>query len=961
MSFHVDVNLVQAEWSISEVRERLDALACQSSSEHGVQWGLPVAVVDESRHVVLNQLRAQVLETDDRDLISLFRRAVRNHDTLYPKQQAEVVPTYNKHYQAPDFTIPDIDLILDVQEDHILVTTKLSVVRENDCRTLVLDGLEHDVQKVIIDGHELTEDQYQVTKHELIIFHVPGCEKFNVEIQSKVNPFQNESMEGMYQSGDWLTTQCESEGARRIFYTLDRPDVLSHFTSTIIADPVKYPYRISNGNLVNESDRADGRRSITWEDPFPKPSYLFAAVLGDFGVINDTYKTKSGREVTLEVYVEKGKEDRARFSLWALKKSMEFDEQFFDREYDLDVLKMVGMPNFNAGAMENKGLLIFNDTCLLVDSNSGKDSDFRWVAGVVMHEYAHNWSGNRVTVRNWFELALKEAFTDFRAILFLDWLFTEEYTRPDQVEDLVEGQFSEDAGPAAHSIQVDSYVESNDLYDGTTYTKGREVFRMLKTILDENPGGDFRKAQNAYFSKYDGQAVTFRELLSTVSEECDIDLSIYERWFHQAGTPKVSIRMDYDSEAHVAKLSVKQSCPSPKDGAEQDPFHIPFSIELLGADGSVLSPTAMHHFKEHETVYTIEGVSERPTPVFMHGFSAPVKMEYDYSDADLMIMMIHEKDAYSRKHASEIYAQRVLHRLYGSIQRGESDIRVPDDVLLAYEQVLTSDELSPLAKTQALQLPSVRSIASEFDEYDFVTAEKARDILKKAIADKNEAVFRQSIRECSELPMDSLDLDRISENMKLRDWRNACYSYLFATGKNSYHSAVLCRVDTANTFNDKMHSIRLVAVLDDPRSGEVLRRIHEEWKDDKAMFNEWITCQTGGNNATVETLERVQRSEGYDAKNPNHIRSVFRTFVNNLARYHDPEGRGYAYVTNGILEVAKTNAHLATNYIAKEAYQDFKKLPERQRGLMAEQLRIIQAAPDVHVSLRAYAGSLLDE
>ncbi|HEX2583219.1 MAG TPA: DUF3458 domain-containing protein, partial [Chlamydiales bacterium] len=627
--------------------------------------------------------------------------------SLNHAQSAEE-PIFYKDYQPPAFFVPAIHLTLDVQTDRVLVTTDLSIQRNSDAESLILDGRDHKVSSVSVNGNPWPKDKYKATKDQLILFNAPKDTHFTVAIFSEIDPFRNSSLDGLYASGKILTSQCESEGARKIFFTLDRPDVLSRITTTILADPQKYPYRLSNGNLRGESPLPCGRTKITWEDPIPKPSYLFACVLGDFGRLEDRFTTRSGRTVTLEVYVEPGKEARAAYSLTALKQAMQFDEQFFDREYDLDSLKMVAVPDFNAGAMENKGLMIFNDAAFLADQQSGTDANFRRIATIIAHEYFHNWSGNRVTIRNWFELALKEAFTDFRAALFGEWLFGSAFIRPKDVTALRELQFPEETSGKGHPLIVQSYIAPSSIYDHTTYIKGREVFRTLQIYMDMMVPDGFRKAQNLYFSKYDGQAVTFRELLSAANEvllqNTGKNLSPFERWFDQQGIPQIKAEIQYRSKKLL--LTVTQDCPHPETGNAQEPFLIPFSYEFLKKDGTVAHP--QKNFILSEKTHSFELPAEQPLiPIFMHGYSAPVILHYDYTQEELACLMNHAKDPFSQWEAGQNYSLLAIQAID---RRG---------LLAAYTAALQSQQLSPLAKAQLLKIPSLRAISQKFHNYDF--------------------------------------------------------------------------------------------------------------------------------------------------------------------------------------------------------------------------------------------------
>jgi len=413
-------------WKKFDLKEKLKQLSC-CKMEEIVNWDSSLSGLTQEDYAIkqrdiLNYLQPQILASDDVELITLFKRAVRNHNTLYNEYVAKPIVSFNKHHPDLDFKIPKTNIILDVRDSEVIVTSELSIIRQSASSNLILDGYQQEVYEVCINESKLNESEYKVTAHELIILSLPKDAQFTLKVISKIDPYNNDSMEGLYKTGKWLSTQCEPEGARRIFYTIDRPDNLSKYTVTIIADNKRYPTRISNGNLVSKDLHPDGRAIIKWHDPYPKPSYLFASVLGDFDIIEGIYQNKE-EAVKLQVFVEKGKEEQGKYSLWALQQSMWFDQTFFDRKYDLEYLKMVSIPDFNMGAMENKGLLIFNSQFLLVDKESGPDNYFRHVAHVVMHEYAHNWSGNRVSVKNWFELPLKEAFTDFRAMLFDEHFF----------------------------------------------------------------------------------------------------------------------------------------------------------------------------------------------------------------------------------------------------------------------------------------------------------------------------------------------------------------------------------------------------------------------------------------------------------------------------------------------------------------------------------------------------------
>lgn len=939
------------EGNHQEIEQYLNLVAVAEAEEwkevvNELNLHYPQIMVDSSVRKTLNHLKASILDSHDVRLIRLFNRAVRNHDAL-SSEKAEPVALYYKHYEPPPFYIPDIQLTIDVRESQVQVKTHLLVKRNSRESALILDGKERKVLSVSLNGKKVPKEQYKVTPHELILFHIPKDNSFTVTIQSVINPFANDSLEGMYRCGQWLTTQCESEGARRIFFTLDRPDVLSRITTTIIADQEKYPYRLSNGNFISEEVLDDGRTSITWQDPFPKPSYLFACVLGQFSQLTSHFTTRSGKEVELQIYVEPGKESRAQYALFALKKAMEFDEVLFDREYDLSSLKMVGIPDFNSGAMENKGLMIFNDIRLLVDPYSGTDKSFRDVAHVIGHEYFHNWSGNRVTVRNWFEIALKEAFTDLRAMLFSEWLFGSEFIRPKAVLTLRENQFPEETSEKGHPIIVESYVDPHSIYDNTTYTKGREVFRTLKNYIDMMISGGFREVQNLYFHRYDGQAVTFHELLragNDVLKRCGKDLSLFERWFHQPGTPIVKASMKYHKEKNEVELIIEQSCPHPRTEKEQLPFQIPFSIELLGRSGKIIQPKFSCILEDKVTTFKI-AASEEPTPVFMHGYSAPVILKYDYLLEDLACIVKYTDDAFCRWEAAQNYSINAFKEMKERIKanpsleaRAQKGELVFTDLHQMYIQALQSKQLSPLAKAQILEMPSIRTLSQALHDYDFERLNQLRVLFSKQMTQ----LCKNSLESLLQEYPSAAVYEPLSEQMQIRELRYAILNLLVMIDKDC-HEKILEQYQTAHNFDDFVSAFNLCLKIGHSCKDFVISDFYQKWKDDKAIFNFWLSSQASLQDSTIDDLRRLESTKGYDAKNPNHIRSLLQAFINNLKCYHHPSGSGYQYVVDKILEIAKFNPQLAHNYLAVPALLDFENLPPAQQALMAKAMERMNA------------------
>lgn len=958
----------EGETKKSEISRFLTSLACAEAEAwpaliKSLKTDFPQLVM-QSTGKTLSCLHEAILKSDDLKMIKLYQRAVRNHDTL-SREKAEPFTFYYKHYEAPPFFVPFIHLTIDVSEGRVQVISDLKVKRNGEERELILDGREQKVCEVIINGKRQEKEKYQVTPHELILLEAPEEEYFDVRITSEINPFDNDTLEGMYQCGKWLTTQCESEGARRIFFTLDRPDVLSKITTTIIANKESYPYRLSNGDLIEEKKLEDGRWSITWQDPFPKPSYLFACVLGGFSQLKSNFTTKSGKDVELQIYVEPGKESRAGYALYALRKAMEFDEIFFDREYDLSCLKMVGIPDFNSGAMENKGLMIFNDVRLLVDAQSGTDRTHREVAAVVGHEYFHNWSGNRVTIRNWFEIALKEAFTDLRAVLFSEWLFGSGFVRPKAVVALRESQFPEEISEKGHAIIVESYVDAHAIYDATTYTKGREVFRALKNYIDLLIPGGFREVQNLYFSRYDGQAVTFRELLCAAKEVLSghgHDLKNFERWFHQQGTPIVKAQLAYDSEQEIAEITFVQSCRHPKSGMLQQPLQIPCSLELLDSNGSVIQPKFSFVLENELTSFKFAS-SVKPTPLFMHGYPAPVILDYDYTMEDLATIVKGSDDAFCRWDAGQKYSIFALKEMIGRMERDANlELKALNgepvfaDLLQLYMQVLKNPVISPLAKAQVLEIPSLRAIAQAFNRYDFDYLSQCRHLFIFQLAH----LCKPALEEMLETYPAPTHYEPCPEHMQIRELRNACYSLLVNIDKK-YEKVIFERYQQAANFDDAASSFQLCLKIGNPYKQQAVDDFYRRWKDDKAVFNFWLTSQSSTEDCTIKDLQGLASVKGYDAKNPNHVRSILRTYIANLKCYHQPSGEGYRFVADKIIEIAQFNPFLAHNYIAVPAFLDFEKLPVPQRELMAQELERLRAHDAVPPQTRDLIEKMLQK
>ncbi|MCG8426166.1 MAG: aminopeptidase N, partial [Chromatiales bacterium] len=569
---------------------------------------------------------------------------------------------YLKDYQPPAYLIEQIDLTFQLGEEETLVKSRLQVRRNSAgpaSEDLRLDGEQLELLSIALDGQALPQERYQVDTESLTVLNVP--EQFTLETLVRIKPQENTALEGLYKSGTMFCTQCEAEGFRKITWYLDRPDVMARFSTTIQADPERYPVLLSNGNPVAEKQLDDGRREVTWEDPFPKPAYLFALVAGDLRDIRDSYTTMSGREIDLRIYVEPENVDKCGHAMQSLKHAMAWDEEQYGREYDLDIYMIVAVNDFNMGAMENKGLNIFNSKYVLARPDTATDRDFQGIEGVIAHEYFHNWTGNRITCRDWFQLSLKEGLTVFRDQEFSADMGSRGVKRIEDVRLLRAHQFAEDASPMAHPVRPDSYIEINNFYTVTVYEKGAEVVRMQNKLLGPKL---YRKAMDLYFERHDGQAVTTDDFVQCMSDAGGKDLTQFKRWYDQAGTPELHITSSYDAGSMTYQLQIEQRCPDTPGQSSKQPFHIPVAIDLLDSQGNelplqlegeleVTQGNRVMELYEARTQFRFINVPEQPIPSLLRGFSAPVKVFYDYSDQELMFLMAHDTDGFNRWDAAQ--------------------------------------------------------------------------------------------------------------------------------------------------------------------------------------------------------------------------------------------------------------------------------------------------------------------
>jgi aminopeptidase N len=840
--------------------------------------------------------------------------------------------TYLKDYKAPDYSVTTVNLHFDIYDEHTRVKSRLEMKQVNEV-PLVLNGEELKLISVSVDGKQLSEGEYTEVDHKLTIPNVPA--EFVLEIECEIYPHKNHALEGLYMSQGVFCTQNEPEGFRRITYFIDRPDVMSIFTTTITADKTKYPILLSNGNLKDKSDLSEGRHSVTWEDPFKKPCYLFALVAGDLGVIEETHQTPSDRTIELKIYMDKGNEDRCHHAMKSLKEAMSWDEKRFGLECDLDTYMIVVVDAFNQGAMENKGLNIFNSQCVLADPESATDGEFEYIQGVVGHEYFHNWTGNRVTCRDWFQLTLKEGLTVFRDTEFSSDMTSRSVKRIGDVRMLKQYQFSEDAGPNAHPIRPASYMEINNFYTMTIYEKGCAVIAMIQTLIGVD---GFRKGMDKYFELYDGQAVTCDDFVHAMEVASGEDFTQFRLWYSQAGTPEVRVAMNYNEDSKTAELTVEQSCPKTPETKDKQPFYFPLAVGFLDSSGKdipIINPV-IRVSKEKET-FIFPNIDEKPIPSLLRDFSAPVKLKYDYSVDDLIFLLAHDSDPFNRSEAAFRIATICLNGLIGHFQKSSSDA-LPEGVLEAYGEVIKDKKLDPNFIAEVLALPSTGMLTDEMDVCDFDAAYSARVEMQKRIATSHRDTLvslYEKLNEPGEYSTSPLEIGK-------RRLKNTALRYLLTLEHNEYVALAYGQYTSANNMTDSISALSMLVDTESPEKDKALENFYDKWKTDPMVINKWFAVQSSSRLPNV--LSRIRELESnpvFDSKNPNKLRSLYGGFTQNLTRFHDRSGEGYTFMADKILEMDSFNPMMAGKFAV--CFKKYANLDLVRKSLVKKELERILA------------------
>ncbi|HEC11899.1 MAG TPA: aminopeptidase N [Acidiferrobacteraceae bacterium] len=857
-----------------------------------------------------------------------------------------------KDYRPPQYIINRVDLLFVIEDEQTRVHSRLSVQRIQwvpKDTPLVLDGHKLKLESITIDGQSLSENRYTQDEETLTIHKVPA--RFSLEIETLLRPQDNTALEGLYQSGELLCTQCEAQGFRHISFYLDRPDVMAWFTTMLVADRSRYPVLLSNGNRLDSGELPNNRHWVKWQDPFKKPSYLFAIVAGDLARIEDQYRTTSGREVQLHLYSEPENIDQCDHAMTSLKRAMQWDEDRFGLEYDLDIYMIVAVGSFNMGAMENKGLNIFNTSCVLAKAESATDQDFERVEAVIGHEYFHNWTGNRVTCRDWFQLSLKEGLTVFRDQEFTADLHSRAVKRIADVRTLRNVQFPEDAGPMAHPVRPQSYMEISNFYTVTVYEKGAEVVRMIHTLVGEN---GFRRGLKLYFERHDGDGVTTDEFVAAMADANNKDLKQFKRWYDQSGTPRLKVNGTYDPGKKTYTLNIKQIN---RDSSK--PLHLPFAVGLLDAEGKDLclrldsnltadrTMTRTLEIREPKQSFCFVDVPCEPVPSLLRNFSAPVIVESPLNEANQVFLLAHDSDAFNRWEASQGLA---LKQILRAIDRSAKGLKADFDprFIGALAKTLDHEKLDPALIAETLSLPSETYVGEQMNVVNVDGIYQARRSLRRGLLEALGESFNHRYR--------ALQSDRPyrfnAEDAGRRSLKNLCLGYLSLTADEDSYQRCLRQFRRADNMTDELAALACIVHNDYAKRQQPLQDFYNKWQHEALVVNKWFSLQA--TSPLPDTLQRIHQLKSHPAfgmNNPNRVRALFGAFCHaNPARFHDASGEGYALITDAILELNSINPQIAARLVL--SLSRWQRYDVHRQQLMQTQLNRLMAhtglSKDVH-------------
>ena len=861
---------------------------------------------------------------------------------------------YLKDYQTPAYRILETDLHFDIAEPQTVVKSRLTVEPQRVGEPLVLDGSAK-LLSVKING---TAVDYVLEGETLTIAGVPS-ERFTVEVETEILPAENKSLMGLYASGGNLFTQCEPEGFRKITFYIDRPDVMSKFTTTIVADKKRYPVLLSNGNKIDGGEFSDDRHWVKWEDPFAKPSYLFALVAGDLAVTEDRFTTMSGRNVKIEFYTTEADKPKVGFAVESLKNAMKWDETRFGLEYDLDIFMVVAVGDFNMGAMENKGLNIFNTKFVLADSRTATDTDFEGIESVVGHEYFHNWTGNRVTCRDWFQLSLKEGLTVFRDQEFSGDRASRAVRRIENIRLLRQHQFPEDAGPTAHPVRPASYEEMNNFYTMTVYEKGAEVVRMYHTLLGEE---GFQKGMKLYFQRHDGQAVTCDDFRAAMADANGINLDQFALWYSQAGTPV--LEAEGRLKNNIFELTVKQTVPPTPDMADKQPMMIPVKIGLLNRNGEAVAfdyqgkraTEAVLLLTEAEQTFLLEGVMEAVVPSLLRGFSAPVHLNYPYSDDDLLLLLAHDSDAFTRWEAAQTLYRRAVAVNLAALSDG---VGLPkhEKLLAAVEKVISDGLLDNAFKALLLGVPSEAELWDGAENIDPLRYHQAREALLDTLAVHFLPKWHELNRQAAKQENQSYEYSPKAAGW--RTLRNVCRAFVLRADPAHIETVAEKYGEMAQNMTHEWGILSAVNGNESDTRNRLLAQFADKFSDDALVMDKYFALV--GLSRRSDTLQQVQTAlqhPKFSLENPNKARSLIGSFSRNVPHFHAQDGSGYRFIADEVIEIDRFNPQVAARLV--QAFNLCNKLEPHRRNLVKQELQRIRAQEGLSKDVGEIVGKILD-
>jgi aminopeptidase N len=842
-------------------------------------------------------------------------------------------------YRPPAFLVDTVQLAFDLDEAATRVRSRMTLRRNADTNEtnapLTLNGEALTLLRVALNGEELGANRYRVEGETLLITDMPDTAM--LEIETRIAPKDNTELSGLYTSNGGYFTQCEAEGFRRITYFPDRPDVMARFTTTITADKARVPVMLSNGNPGGIEDAGNGRHRVTWTDPHPKPCYLFALVAGDLVAVKDRFVTRSGRAVELGIWVRRGDEDRCAHAMQSLKTAMKWDEEVFGLEYDLDVFNIAAVSDFNMGAMENKGLNVFNTKYVLAKPETATDSDYQGIETVIAHEYFHNWTGNRVTCRDWFQLSLKEGLTVYRDQEFSADQGSRVVKRIGDVRALRAAQFREDAGPLAHPVQPDHYITIDNFYTATVYNKGAEVIRMMATIIGREA---FRRGMDLYFARHDNQAVTIDDFAQAMQDASGVDLSRFKRWYHQAGTPEITVSDSYDEAARRYTLTLQQRTPPTPGQPDKQPLVIPVAMGLLDNAGHEVTAQTLL-LSDAEQNFEFDGVAERPVPSLLRSFSAPAKLS-GVPLAQLRFLAAHDTDPFVRWESAQQYATHMLLAMATAWRRGEI-IALDQGLIDALAATLRDADNDPAFAAEALALPSEAFLADQMAVVDVDAIHAVRQAARTTIGQALRETLRATYERLTDTGPYRIDGRAIGD----RALRNTCLAYLAADGNVEGVALAKAQFDAAQNMTDVLAALAVLSAIDCPERIAALSAFHARWRNDDLVLDKWFAIQAMSPLPdTPDAVRTLAKHADFDLRNPNRVRALVASFASgNQVRFHEPSGSGYRFLADTIIALDPMNTQIAARLVPPLG--QWRRFDPARQALMKHELQRVLDTPDL--------------